>query len=101
MISERGRSEWTAFLHSPDEYLSNTHGLRHVLEVLRPARELNADVLDASQIYFLNVTRPDSKFLLGRFTHRAEKPLLQPKGWGSDVRNSFLNRFGSPLFRPE
>ena len=68
-------------------------------------------MLDAAQVYFLNKRRcnadsdegdkeryPDpahpercvaqafparaSRYLLGEFPHRADRPLLQPRGWG-------------------
>ena len=73
---KRGLSEWVAFIHSPDEFLSNTHGMRHIEEVLQVLRERQIDVVDVSQVYFVNKTR-ESEFLLGRYTKRAHKPLLQ------------------------
>ncbi|CAD7948330.1 unnamed protein product [Amoebophrya sp. A120] len=101
VFANRGLSEFVLMLHSPDEYLSNSNGLRHVEEVLQPLRQQKIDICDVSQVYFVNQTR-QSPTLLGRYTNRADKPLLQPKGWGSaQFANSFLNRFGSPILRPE
>ena len=55
LFAQRGLSEWVAFLHSPDEYLSSQQGLRHVeevLRVLRPMRDQGLAAVDVSAIYF-------------------------------------------------
>ncbi|CAD7969573.1 unnamed protein product [Amoebophrya sp. A25] len=112
IFANRGISEFVAMLHSPDEYLSNSRGLRHIEHVLAVLRQQRVDVCDASQVYFVNQTRhfnteanptaSSATTLLGQYTQRANKPLLQPRGWGSGQHaNSFLNRFGSPILRPE
>lgn len=131
ILSQRGASEFVAMLHSPDEYLSNGKGMRHVEDELLPTlRQENIDVCDVSQVYFVDPVvgsraragaapeeepggarqsvelydggeNEDESLLTRRFLLRADKPLLQPKGWGSSFGNSFLNRFGSPILRPE
>eukprot|EP00392_Amoebophrya_sp_AT5.2_P006306 g6317.t1 len=145
ILSQRGASEFVAMLHSPDEYLSNGKGMRHVEDELLPTlRQENIDVCDVSQVYFVDPVvssraragaapglvsssgdesakstevepggarqsvelydggeNADESLLTRRFVLRADKPLLQPRGWGSSFGNSFLNRFGSPILRPE
>ena len=75
-----------------------------------------------SQVYFVNRTAPrpvppvggpgnknveqksspPRSLLFERYTQRSFRPLLQPPGWGSaSAPNAFLNRFGSPIVRPE
>eukprot|EP00435_Cladocopium_sp_Y103_P002749 s996_g1.t1 len=52
LFMQRGLAEWVSFLHSPDEYLSNERGLRHVEEVLgflRPLREKGLAALDVRE----------------------------------------------------
>lgn len=73
---------------------------------MRVLRAYQIDVLDVSQVYFVNPPNAhnqtrNSPFLLGQYTRRGNQPLLQPVGWGSSKQWSFLNRFGSPVFRPE
>lgn len=109
LFMQRGLAEWVSFLHSPDEYLSNERGLRHVEEVLgflRPLREKGLAALDVTAIYFTRSADPiprgparPSPYLFGRYVYRASKP-LQLRNWGSPVAG-FLNRFGSPLVVPD
>eukprot|EP00913_Durusdinium_trenchii_P013697 g12860.t1 len=109
LFMQRGLTEWVSFLHSPDEYLSNKHGLRHVEEVLgvlRPLRDQGLAAVDVTAIYFTRSmhrkpqgpVRP-SPWLFGRYVYRASVP-IQLRDWGSPVAG-FLNRFGSPLVVPE
>lgn len=102
----RGVSDWVAFLHAPDEYLSSTRGMRHIREIILPLqrlRDLGLAVVDVSQIYFLRgphekAHRP-SPLLLGRYVHRPRRPIELPK-WGSLQASTFLNRFASPIVDP-
>lgn len=50
LFLNRGVSEWVFFVHAPDEFLSNTGGLKHVDELLALLRAQNADMLDVSQV---------------------------------------------------
>lgn len=55
ILGQRGASEFVAMLHSPDEYLSNGKGMRHVEDELLPTlRQENIDVCDVSQVYFVD-----------------------------------------------
>lgn len=106
IFSQRGLSEWVAFLHSPDEYLSSGRGLSdlhaEVVTPLRPLRAQGLAAVDVSAVYFtrggLSRSMRASPWLLGRYTFRAEAPIELPR-WGSHVAG-FLNRFGSPLVDP-
>ncbi|CAE8657451.1 unnamed protein product, partial [Polarella glacialis] len=116
LFSQRGVSEWVAFLHSPDEYLSSSRGLRNVhrelLGPLRPLRRQGLAALDVSALYFTRTSsdlraadgtptgpmRP-SPWLFGRYVWRASAP-LELNNWGSTVAG-FLNRFGSPIVAPD
>eukprot|EP00931_Biecheleriopsis_adriatica_P046040 TRINITY_DN26408_c0_g1_i1.p1 TRINITY_DN26408_c0_g1~~TRINITY_DN26408_c0_g1_i1.p1 ORF type:complete len:773 (+),score=124.46 TRINITY_DN26408_c0_g1_i1:49-2367(+) len=111
LFSQRGLSEWVAFLHSPDEYLSSGKGLKDVrqelLSPLRPLRDQGLAALDVTAIYFsrANQSGPpkgpmrSSPWLFGRYVWRASVP-IQLSSWGSQVAG-FLNRFGSPMVVPE
>jgi len=105
LFSQRGLSEWVALIHSPDEYLSSSKGLRDVhtelLEPLRPLRAQGLAVVDVPAVYFSRGESPTvrpSPWLLGRYIHRASVP-IELKRWGSTLAG-FLNRFGSPLVDP-
>ncbi|CAJ1403405.1 unnamed protein product [Effrenium voratum] len=109
LFMQRGLSEWVSFLHSPDEYLSNSQGLRHVESILGPLRPKRAQGLAAVDVTAIYFTRSQhrkpqgpvrkSPWLFGRYVYRASEP-LHLKDWGSPVAG-FLNRFGSPLVNPE
>jgi len=103
---QRGLTEWVAFLHSPDEFLSSGKGLRNVqreiVEPLRPLRDEGLAVVDVPAIYFTHgpeLGLRESPYLPGRYIYRSSKPIELPK-WGS-TRASTLNRFPSPLANPD
>jgi len=106
LFLSRGLSDWVAFVHAPDEYLSNTRGLRHVQEILAPLqrfRDAGVAVVDVSQVYFIRGPREEaprpSPLLIGRYVHRPRRPIELPR-WGSLQASSFLNRFASPIVDP-
>merc|ERR1712232_53501 len=83
LFSQRGLSEWVAFLHSPDEYLSRGgDGLQNVeaqlLRPLRPLRENGLAVVDVAAVYFTrgpSFHMRTSPWLLGRYVYRADVPI--------------------------